>query len=176
MSLYIFGKLVPSITNHALGNKLLSLAESARIPVKPNEIDEADLEELMTVAVLTVPGVAFTVRSDDLSRDATMLWLEVTRAVVHASRSEGISLDEVRALWEERVPKKLYDTVMNSRLGHLVSEIIMLRDVVVGGLALVDGGIDEVYEADAIDCRDRIMRSLVLTWDASPNALYVWRS
>jgi len=104
-------------------------------------------------------GIVFSVYSSLGATDATQLWLEATEILSGLNDTNGMSAPTA--------------FLVDTRLGRLCTRLFALRGAV--GLALVDGGVEEVFEGSARRCLDQIAVDVRRPWDQSPNRLYVSR-
>jgi hypothetical protein len=145
MSLDGFGKLIcPRSECGQLQARLAQRVEKHGAVLAVDVLDEDDRDSLDSVSELEGDGLYFALYSSPGATDATALWIEAMKNRV------------------------------DSRLACLARLLIDNPECVGGGLALVDGGIDEVLLVQPEDCVAAILADTSVPWDQGPNRLYVW--
>jgi hypothetical protein len=162
MSLYALGKIIAS--NHPLVVAALrSLAEKSSTHISVGAVDNEDNEAMNQAKVLRNVGVTFSICSSVADTDATTLWLEAsTKLRADASLTEHSSATEQEGAIQ---------ALLATRLGHVCSGLLDCGEV--SAIALVDGGIEEIFEGTREQCLSRIAQDVRRTWDQSPNRLYL---
>jgi hypothetical protein len=163
MSLYICGKLVcrPAAAD-AVKAAVSALATSSRIPVKWNDLEADDGEQLELSPTLRGNGLLFTVVSDEKASSGTELWNEAYSFAFGAAHRH---MDEQTILTSPR----------RTRLGAFCEGLLSIAELAIGGIALVEGGIEETYEGDPESCLVELLRTLRAPWDVAGTRLYIWR-
>jgi hypothetical protein len=169
MSLYIFGTFVSHDRSDGVEARVIQAACRADVAIRA--IDPDDLLELEREPELRRADFACSFVSAPGESDGTKLWLDARRAAVESGSSE----QQWTGGWKVgSVPGEVMVALQASRLGRLCKDLIGEVPLSAGALALVDGSIDTVSRCSPSECLDVIHRSLVLPWDAGPNALYLW--
>jgi hypothetical protein len=156
MSLYAFGKVVSSYAAEVAA-ALGSVAISTGARIQSELIDPDDEIALEAFPSLRGAGVAFAIVSGAAESDATRLWID--------------AMTKMRSGSEDAAPSDTLAQFRRTQLGEICFKVLGLGDA--AGLALVDGGIEDVFEATLERCMERIARDVISPWDQSPNRLYV---
>jgi hypothetical protein len=61
-------------------------------------------------------------------------------------------------------------------LGRFVAGLFRFEWINSAGLAIFDGGVDQIVEETAEPCLQLIFKSFLVPWHASPNALFIWHN
>jgi hypothetical protein len=177
MSLYIFGGIVPKV-NHKTSFKphLRELCDRLNIFVTFDSLDTDDqvqiYDAMKRFGSLNCEFQIFTSQTD---ADATQLWEESRNFAISLLKEK--SIDALSISWstlsEMELPAEYYERILETRLGGLINGLKLLSPDAVVGVALVDGGIEEVKTGTADQCVKELLKSLVFPWDYSANTFYV---
>jgi hypothetical protein len=166
MSFYAYGKLVTP-TPSEVRKFLREVEEETGVALTESALDEGDVEELDSVPELRGLGLFFSASDEPGSADATGLWDEAMEAMRAADVEEALGSGDVT------IPNTVAFT--RTRLGTLCRRLLQTPLASACGLALVDGGIDEVFVGSADDCLQAITAESIRPWHATSNRLYVVR-
>jgi hypothetical protein len=73
----------------------------------------------------------------------------------------------------ERLPSSLFADFIATALGRISSSVLSAGTA--AGIALVDGGIEQLFIGSRSACLRQMICDVAQTWDQSPNRLYVRR-
>ena len=162
MSLNIIGKVMGSDAAR-LASALSSIAAANAVAVALDQLDIEDRVALEESGYLKGPGVFFAFSTENDAGDAAQLWIDaMTRVRQHVGTG---------ACEPDQLPGRVMDEFSATRLGRVCSEVLSCG--MAAGIALVDGGIDQVFVASREACLRRVACDVVRAWDQSPNRLYV---
>jgi hypothetical protein len=162
MSVYAFGKLIdPDLS--ALEPALLSAARSSKAVIRVGVIDEDDDEAMSRVQSLSRTGLVFSIGSGPEEHDVVVLWNEAMKALRYASSSAVEDPDELS--------QETFHCFLQTRLGSLCDGVLRLGEV--AAVALVDGGIEQVFEGQLEQCLRQMAVDVRHPWDQSKNRLYL---
>jgi hypothetical protein len=166
MSLYAYGKLVTP-TPSEVRRLLREVEEETSVALAESTLDEEDVEVLHSVPELRGPGLFFSVSDERTAADVTALWIEAMEAMRAA--------DVKGARNSTAVIASNTATFTGTRLGALCSRLLQTPLASASGLALVDGGVEDVFVGSAEDCLQAIASEVIRPWHAMSNRLYVAR-
>lgn len=160
MSLYCFGKIVPSRAARYL-EECVPDADVARLHVR--DIDPEDLATICEFGDLKRAGVTFRYVDTEDDSSATGIWLgasEIANRYSAVERSQ-FSTD--------------YSNAMKATfLGGFIWNLLSCPHVEHGALALVDGGIEAIVVGTRRKCWQHFLTIIPKPWDTHDNPLYVW--
>jgi hypothetical protein len=162
MSLSIFGKIMGR-DSARLAAVLSSIASANAVAVALDLLGDEDREALEEAEDLKGPGIFFAFSTADGAGDAAQLWIDaMTRVRQHLGTG---------ACEPDQLPDEVMADFLTTRLGQVCSEVLACGTA--AGIALVDGGVDQVFVASREACLRRVACDVVRTWDQSPNRLYI---
>lgn len=156
MSLYAFGKVVGR-SNADLIRSLKRVADTNVCGIAVSSVDREDLDVIESVDCLGTNGVTFNITSTPGDSDATRLWLD--------------AMEKLAKYVAQGTPRSLLQDFVATRLGVVSTQIFELGEAV--GVALVDGGIEEVFQGTTQECLSQMAEDVQKPWDQSANRLYV---
>ena len=157
MSLSIFGKVMGSDAAK-LAASLASIASATAVTVAVDQLEVEDREGLEESDHLKGPGVFFVVTGD-----SAQLWIDAMTRVRQVVGTADCEPDQL--------PDGAMKAFLATQLGQFCSQVLGSGTAV--GIALVDGGIEQLFVASRETCLRRVACDVVRTWDQSPNRLYV---
>jgi hypothetical protein len=164
MSLDILGK-VAGADRAAITTVLRSIASVSAVELALDSLDVEDQQALEESDLLRGTGVFFAISARGRSSDATQLWIDAMVRVQQHATSGDCDPD--------RLPPELLDDFKKTELGRFCSQL--LGRGTAEGIALLDGGIEEIFESSSEGCLRRMICDVTRPWDQSPNRLYVCR-
>lgn len=178
MSFYIFGCVRSDASDQRICElKLKELCARLKIVVSTDSLDDEDREGLLEVmGASDSGGLFFAIHSEPGDSDATALWLQARELAREVLRKEGIDtpVPSHSQLEEINIPASYYDGILASRLGAFINDLTSSFAAFDFAIALVDGGIETVRNCGEGDCLREILASLILPWDCTRNAVYVF--
>jgi len=148
-----------------LAERLSALGPAVSVTVSVGEMEPEDHETIKEVDGLGQSGVVFSILSGPGDADATALWIEAQQTM---QQTESLVADESRNL-----EVTIYDAFRQTRLGRICSGVLSLGKV--AAVALVDGGVEQVFEGALERCLRQMASDVCRPWDQAPNRLYVRR-
>jgi hypothetical protein len=165
MSLYMFGKIVGK-DRAQLESLLASVAALSAVELVVDQLDADDRQAVEESAHLRGPGVFFAFNTSPGAGEATQLWIDAMNRI----RQHVQPMDCA----PERLPSGLFADFTTTALGRISSSILAAGTA--AGIALVDGGIEELFVGSRSACLRQMICDVAQTWDQSPNRLYVCRN
>lgn len=162
MSLYMFGKVVGRDRSQ-IESLLTSVADFSAVELVVDQLDAEDRQAVEESEHLRGPGVFFTFSTSPGAGEATQLWIDAMNRI----RQHVQPMDCV----PERLPSGLFADFTTSPLGRISSSVLSAGTA--AGIALVDGGIEQLFIGSRGACLRQMICDVAKTWDQSPNRLYV---
>ena len=179
MSLYILGSIGCDLTYmKGYEVKLKELCNRFDMIVSFDSLDHEDRQTLAeAMGAPDSKGLYFAIYSGGGESDATVLWLEASDLAMQLLRSQGIDplLLTPSQLEQTEIPENYYDDILSSRLGRFVSELPLILEGTDFEIAFIDGAVERIRYCHKNECLRQILRSFILPWDQTQNALYVFR-
>ena len=177
MSVYSFGKIATGDSKR-ISEKIAHLASRSNIDVtfglhEPDDQDVFDESDL-----LKGEGIVFNLFTPG-DPEIITLYSEALEAGQGALR-RFLGEERLFYSWEKArtlaLPDQVFAAVLGTRLGQFVDGLFQIEDSKAAGLAIFEGGVEQVIEETAPNCKSLILRSLLVPSDLGPSALFVWKS
>ena len=162
MSLYMFGKIVGR-DRAQLESLLASVAALSAVELVVDQLDAEDRQAVEESEHLRAPGVFFAFNTSPGAGEATQLWIDAMNRI----RQHVQSMDCA----PERLPRDVFADFTTTALGRISSSVLAAGTA--AGVALVDGGIEQLFVGSRSACLRQMICDVAQTWDQSPNRLYV---
>ena len=179
MSLYAFGAIAadPERSVRVIWEGLSSMASHADVGLSRGLLDDDDapmLDDAIAAAGLAPLRVAFTIRDDDSSGEATALWNEA-HGLIHTSLVETAERWLDTRQWDDAQRMRCQKLALSSRLGAFLKTLVTSH-ASGGAIAMFDGCVDRVITGRPDTCLERMLLGLRLPWHACDNAIYAWNA
>jgi hypothetical protein len=161
----MFGKVVGSDRSQ-LESLLASVAALSAVELVVDQLDADDRQAVEESEHLRGPGVFFAFSASPGAGEATQLWIDaMNRIRQHVEPTDCAP---------ERLPSGLFADFIATALGRISSSVLSTGTA--AGIALVDGGIEQLFIGSRSACLRQMICDVAQTWDQSPNRLYVCRN
>lgn len=149
-----------------LASELEALAVLSGAELTIGELDVEDKQALEESKDLRGTGVFFAISAKGGSGGGTPLWIEAMKKIRHRLGQAECKVSSVT--------DALLSDFTATPLGRICRGVLLCGHA--GGIALVDGGIEEVFVGSTEVCLARMVCDVAGPWDQSPNRLYVCRN
>jgi hypothetical protein len=177
MSAYSFGKLVSSENLVDLQERVQRLASGAGIEIKFGYLDPSDSNLFDETLILQGRGIVFNLFTPGDS-DIVRLWNDA-QDLSHDVLADALKTTELPWNWEQisaaDLTPEVYERLEATSLGTFIVGLFRLGGYAAGGLTLCDNGVEQVIKGSPVDCQRLMLRSLLVSWDCGPNALFAWQ-